>query len=357
MLIKRLKPHVKRILILYWGFLGDTLAALPFLDGLRKTFPRAHITYIIGRAGGHYENAGKLLEIKGIVDTCINSDFSILSKIIRQAPYDLTIDLCSNRTSKLISKLSGCRARIWGRFREVPKYFEYYDTLGKNPLILREKIIQGHRYRVEQFLDVLKFLGVRIGESNYPQISFSLKEARSAKLALRRKLRAKNKDIIIGMQPGGRVLSRLWDCVSYAHLADELSSRYQAKIVVFYAHKEKEFANSVKRGMHHPAVILREDDIRQYSAFIRACDVFISTDGGALHLALAMGVPSVGIFVYPGIVRYWYNYKKRQGLRYVFIKNEKPEGKINYRQALRKRRKKEVSAVLRKVKKTLAGKI
>ena len=69
--------------------------------------------------------------------------------------------------------------------------------------------------------------------------------------------------------------------------------------------------------------MVSQKDVRKYAAIISGCDVFISTDGGPLQMALASGTPCVGIFKFEHQenIIYWYNYKERRNLFSLFIKS------------------------------------
>ena len=49
----------KRIVLLWIGRLGDVLVSTPFLDGLRRAAPKAHIVLITAKAG---EGGARLLD-------------------------------------------------------------------------------------------------------------------------------------------------------------------------------------------------------------------------------------------------------------------------------------------------------
>ena len=44
--------------------------------------------------------------------------------------------------------------------------------------------------------------------------------------------------------------------------------------------------------------------VREMAAQLELCDVFVGNDTGPMHLALAVGTPTVAIFLKPNFVRY-----------------------------------------------------
>ncbi len=183
--IKKIRRHVKRILIIYWGFFGDLLTTTPFLEAIRKGFPRAHISYVIGGTGDKEQpdsDPRKIFEHNPNVDKCIRSDASILTRLLTDEPYNFTIDLCGSRTSQLIAKASGAKVKLWGNFRPKIPYFLYSDCLSGQwrPFLkipIRQNIYKKKDlYRGEPFLEVLRFLRLHFKGAFTPKIYLSREE-------------------------------------------------------------------------------------------------------------------------------------------------------------------------------------
>lgn len=362
-----LRKIVKRILIIYWGFYGDILITTPLLETLRNGFPKAHITYIIaGAIPNIYSYAARILKHNPDVDRCIRADMSIFAKLLKEKPYDLAIDLCAGTTSKLVTKISGAKIRLLGRLRGLPSHFLCYDCLdGKQvspfKIPIRSNASAKSRrdlynvYRVGQFLELAKFLGINSKKISIPKIYLSKKERHFSEQYFK-KIKDKKTDIVIAMHPGGRNRRRLWNTRNYALLADMLIEKYNAKILVFYAPDEKAFADSVCRFSNHKLIKASKRDIREYISIVSGCNLFISTDGGPLHMALALGIPSVGIFKDKEVAVNWYNCKQRKGLFTVFTRRSYLRRKRKNKAKISKRNIKEVKLALKKAKQALCFK-
>ena len=319
--IKKIRRATKRVLIIYWGVFGDFLTTTPFLEALRRHFHRSSITYLLGPGFKPYQGASRLIEKNPNVDQCIHSKVSILSDLLKVRPFDLAIDLCGGKTSQLIAKVSGARIKLWSRLRECPTHFFYSDSFkGDWSPPLKVNFRKG--YKVEIFVDLVRFLGFKAKNLTIPKIYFS-KEERRFSLNYLRKFKNEDKDIVVAIHPGGRDFKRLWKTVNYSLLADRLIEKYNAKILLFYAPQERRFVSGVCRGSRYKLFKVHEKDVRKYASIISGCDVFISTDGGALQMALASGAPCVGIFKFEqrSNIMYWYNYKERKDLFSLFVKS------------------------------------
>jgi len=356
--LKMLRRTMKNILIIYWDFFGDILITTPLLKILHKGFPNARITYIVaGQIPNIHSHAARILEHNPDVDRCIRPDASIFARLLKEDPYDLAIDLCAGKASKLVTKMSGAKIRLLGRLRGMPVHFSCYTCLdGKTALSFKVPIKCNRSvkrnmfykvYRLRQFLEFADFLGINIRKIPAPKIYLSKGERRFCKQYFR-KIKSKKRDLVIAMHPGGRGKHRLWDTRNYALLADKLTEKYNAKILIFYAPDEKSFADSVCGFSHHKLIKASQRDIRKYISIISGCDLFISADGGPLHIALALGVPSVGIFKDKRVAVNWYNYKQRKGLFSVFSRRRYIGKKRKLIAGINRRDIKEVGLALKK---------
>lgn len=309
---------------MYWGVFGDLIVTLPFLGYLRRGFPKAKIVYLVGGRGEKprgFGHASLVLENHPFVDKYIKSTPSIIKEILKDEPYDLVIDLCDTRFSGTLSHLSGARVRIWGKFREMPTKFSLTKRLGsgKWSAPLKKITIKKELCRTEQFLAIIRSLGVKTKAKIMPKIYLTREEKRFSLLFFKKFSRKRN--FIVGIHPGGRVPHRLWDTKNYSLLADKLIEELNAKVIVFYAPGEEKFADKVCRRSRYKLNKVLQKDTRKYMSLIWGCQVLITSDGGPLHIALALGVPCVGMFDNKYNAPYWYDCYPKEMLFPLHIDN------------------------------------
>ncbi|MDD5669897.1 MAG: glycosyltransferase family 9 protein, partial [Candidatus Omnitrophica bacterium] len=88
-----------------------------------------------------------------------------------------------------------------------------------------------------------------------------------------------------------------WPAENFASLADRLSEKLGAKIVLVGAGDEIEIAGQVERDVKMPLVNLAgKTSLEELCAVIKNCAVLVTNDGGPLHIAVAQGVKTVSIF-------------------------------------------------------------
>jgi len=95
--------------------MGDVILTVPVLSALKKSLPKARITYL---AEAPYS---ALLEHHPLVDNVLsidkkNGQLPVIKKLIR-SHFDAAIDLFGNPRSALLIWLSGATMRIGGDFR------------------------------------------------------------------------------------------------------------------------------------------------------------------------------------------------------------------------------------------------
>jgi heptosyltransferase-1 len=59
---------------------------------------------------------------------------------------------------------------------------------------------------------------------------------------------------------------------------------------------ERPLAERIARSMSEKAVIAPETDLKQLAALIKRCRLLVTGDTGPLHMAAALGVPTVSLF-------------------------------------------------------------
>ena len=99
------------------------------------------------------------------------------------------------------------------------------------------------------------------------------------------------------MQPGARYSLKVWPPERFAELADRLSQATPCRILLGGDTKEREVVEGVReRTRCRPAVVAGQLSLLEFGALLKRCDLFIGNDGGAMHMAAAVGIPVVALF-------------------------------------------------------------
>ena len=95
--------------------------------------------------------------------------------------------------------------------------------------------------------------------------------------------------------PGGAQLD--WDSERYAHLANQLAVRHGAGIALVGSPADRDAIERVKLDLGAEVVDLSSaGDPHTVAALLARCDLLVGGDTPLLHLAAAVGTPTVGLF-------------------------------------------------------------
>ncbi len=292
---------VRNILVLEPWFIGDLVLATPILRALREKYPDARIT-LLGK-----QHAAELLENSGLVDDVIVFDlpwtasggtrkydprrydlaqWKALADDLRKRHFDLTIDARMDLRSNVVAFMSGAPRRVGFGFGGGS--FLLTDAVNAQP--------DAH-HRVVDWMTLMSALSdsrdTESAESLARRLPPLLKVSDAEREAAAKTLAAHgitDTDTVIAIHAGARDERRRWPMRNFANVARALATRHGAKIVQF-----------LEPGANEPApgvadAVLRTT-LREMMAILDRCDLFLCNDSGPMHIADALDVPVVAIFL------------------------------------------------------------
>ncbi|HNT35361.1 MAG TPA: glycosyltransferase family 9 protein [bacterium] len=283
-----------RILIVRLSAIGDVIHALPCLHALRAAFPKAHIGWVVE------EFAAPLLERMSGLDQlhCLSrggsktfrksgssKPFLSLVKEVRQAHYDVSVDLQGLTKSAVWGLLSGARMRIG-----------YGDKDGRelSRLLNNRRIVPqaNVRHVVDRNLSLLSALGI-----NNPTVRFDLPvHQESAGWARRLMADAGLKPPCVVTHPGAGWQTKRWSPKRYAEVCHRLHDDFGFSVILSTGPREESLCHDFLESLGSVPSAAPAMDQLQLQETIRAADLFIGPDTGPMHLAVALGKPTVAIF-------------------------------------------------------------
>jgi heptosyltransferase-2 len=91
--------------------------------------------------------------------------------------------------------------------------------------------------------------------------------------------------------------AKCWPPSRFAELANRLQSQTNADVILFGAASEAAVSAAIGSEMQRPPIDLTgKSATADLPALLSQCHVFIGNDSGAMHIAAAVGLPTVGIF-------------------------------------------------------------
>ena len=106
---------------------------------------------------------------------------------------------------------------------------------------------------------------------------------------------------VIGLSPGAAFgTAKRWLPERFAESAIGLAKTWGASVAIFGSANERDVATQVAGLVETGGVTVRnlagETKLREFMERIAACQFFLTNDNGAMHLASAIGVPTVAVF-------------------------------------------------------------
>jgi heptosyltransferase-2 len=108
-----------------------------------------------------------------------------------------------------------------------------------------------------------------------------------------------NRQRVIGVSPGAAYgTAKRWLPERFAEAAGALATERGASIALFGAKAERELCEEVAQLLHGYRVTnyAGQTTLAQFIDLAASCEVFLTNDSGSMHIASALGVPTVAIF-------------------------------------------------------------
>lgn len=309
----------KKLLIVRLSAVGDVVHVLPALRTLRKSYPSAHIAWLVeDKAEGILRSHPDLDEIivfpKKRWITGLKNPFTFLQTVaeivsfiteLRRHCFDLAVDFQGNFKSGIMTFLTGTPLRVG--------FARGYCKEGNFLFTNRWVVPPSNRlHKIEKNLSLLEELGLRpmVGASALGgpvplQISkedeeYIASSFRAVQLNAPTESANKSADkplVVIHAGTSDFGAYKRWPAASYAQLGDRLVEELNAHVVFTWGPSELEMVKEIISTMKHPALPApKTETLGQLVALIRRADLFISGDTGPMHIASILGVPQVAIF-------------------------------------------------------------
>jgi heptosyltransferase-1 len=278
----------KRVLLVRLGSMGDVLHALPTLATLKQSFPAWEIDWLVERRWSELLHSNPYLVRVIEFDTLRwrQSAFSAAAwrefreavSTLREGNYDYALDLQGAIKSALACRLSGAA-----------------QVIGLDRPWLREPaagVLYSHRVPCNEahIVEANLALAAALGTTQ-PAIEFPLPPGDDK--AVPPELRA-HEGVVIN--PGAGWAAKRWPASAYAEVCDELEERFGIPVVINCGPGESTLAEEVRAKCRRAQPRIFSGSVSGLIALLRHARLMIGPDTGPLHLAAALGVPTVAVY-------------------------------------------------------------
>jgi len=274
------------ILIVRLGALGDIVHAVPAAAALRHAFPDARIDWLVEARHRPMVDLVSVIDRAVVLERASIAAWIDIARRMREVRYDVAIDFQGLMKSAVLARASGARRvigfSIW-HLREKgarPFYSETYrDTPGERA-----------DHVVRRNLALLRSLGV-----NDLTIRFPLADVQSRALdEIHAALGGEHPFALIN--PGAAWPNKRWPPERFGDVAAFLRDIRGLPSFVLWGPGEEGLAGAVVEQSNGAARVAPPTRVADLVALSRAASLMVSGDTGPLHIAAAVGTPTVSLF-------------------------------------------------------------
>lgn len=283
------------------GALGDVVLALPALDALRRSFPGARIGYIAD------DRTRDVISAHPAVDRvhffprarwrralarpwtwfALARGVAALARELRAEHYDVTLDLQANLKGGLLSWASGSPVRVGFARGYCQEGNHWFNNRHVTPTTWPTHL-------VDKFLAAAAYLG-----AGTKGAGFRLPEPPDSTARVESFLREGVPGSYAVLHPGSSAArpDKQWASERFGEVARWLADEQGIRTVVCYGPAERPLAERVAAASGGRAIVMSPGaSVLDLAALLRRAALFVGTDSGPMHVAAALGVPTVTLF-------------------------------------------------------------
>ncbi len=286
------KARVKRILIRATNWVGDAVMTLPALEAVRENFPGGHITvlakpWVAPIFEDHPAVDHVLVYEKGNTSRAAFARMLGITRLIRKERFDLAI-LFQNAFEAALLPFAG-RVKQRVGYRTDGRGFMLTHGVPRSEQVLRI-------HQVGYYCEILRAMGWPAEERD-PVLHVS-DEVREQAIGVLKSNGIESLDFLVGLGPGAVFGSaKRWPPDRFAQIGDWAAERWGGKVLVFGSSGEKGIGDKVCAAMKQRALNLcGETSLRVAMGIMSLCGFFVTNDSGLMHMASALGLPTVAVF-------------------------------------------------------------
>ncbi len=281
------EPH--HILVCRTDALGDALLAWPVCTALKGAFPRTRVTFLTSAY------AAPLFAGQSGADEVWAYDPGVpltdLVRRVRAAGPDAALLVFPDRRVSWALWRAGVKERV-GTAR---RWWSFLYTVRVNVSRAR-----GDRHEADLNLELVRALGVR-AELVPPRLTLAAADRAWARSYLKRSGLRSGERLVL-LHPGSRGSSENWPPERYGELAGVLQKVPRTHLLITGSNTEQDQLRAAARVcVTEPARLTEAVTLPRFAALIAEAAVLVSGNTGPMHLASALGVPTVSIFPPGGV--------------------------------------------------------
>jgi len=289
-----------RVLIIKTSALGDIVHALPVLDFLHRAAPGIEVDWVVEERFADILSGNLLIRQLFTVDTkkwrknllspSTWREILNLKAQLGARRYNIVFDLQGNIKSGLITKYSGCSRRYGFDEDAVRESANLRFTTNHVPLRKQDYHVTDRSLRVVTVPFGKDYSEMKLAT----EIATSPADDQSAEFFLANLLDG----LVFLFHPGTTWKTKLWDEKGWIGLGKELTEQFpDATVIISWGSEhEKCVAETIANGIGKHTKLLPQLSIKGFTAIIKKVDLMFGGDTGPIHIAAAVGTPTVSFY-------------------------------------------------------------
>ncbi len=288
--------HLQKILVRATNWVGDAVMSIPALQALREHFPAAHIAVLarpwVAGLYGRERFCDELIPYEAPRGWKGLREKWSLAADLRRRKFDCAVLLQNAFESAALVRLAGIPLRIG------------YDRDGRGWLLTHPipapRPGDTPRHQRFNYLELLK--RAKLITSYSAESPIRLDGAPAAAQKGREHFeRASVAGPVIGVSPGAAYGgAKRWLPERFAEAAIEVARDRGATVAIFGSREELTICEIVQQRIEaamQPCInFAGTTGLTEFIELAAACEVYLTNDSGPMHIASALGVPTVAIF-------------------------------------------------------------
>lgn len=279
----------KKILLIRTDRIGELLLTSPAMRAIRHSFPNAEITIIVRPSsagiveGSPYIDSIIKFDVEGI-----NSGFIGKLKffgMIKKSRFDLAVIFNPSKFFNILTFLAGIPIRVG--------YNRKLGFLLSHRMEDRKYLCEKHE--IEYNLDLVRLVGMGTDDKTpYFPLDDSLEEAVRS---IFKNYGIDPNGLLVAVHPATTNPEKMWPLDRIAQLSDRMIDEFKAKIILIGGKEEAQIAEEVKAKMKNGVLDLTGRlSLKELGSILKRCAFLISNDSGPVHIAVAVGTPTIVFF-------------------------------------------------------------
>jgi len=306
------------LLLIQLGDIGDVVLTLPAVRALHEHFPGAVIVAAVReKARDVMDDCPWVAEVLSINEASrspldeIRYQWDFFARV-RRFHFDLAVDVKAGNRSAILALLSGAKQRIG-----------FYDRNGRlwQNRVFTHLVSPGGRpgrHMTEHYLGLMNAYGIST-DRIWPEYHVPAERSRQVQRLFTERGVSSDRPVI-AVQPFSLWKYKEWNAAKYVQLINWLISDYNVSVVITGSAGERARAEEILAHCpRNTCNLAGETSIGTLAAVLKFCSLFIGVDSAGIHIAAAVGIPTVGIFG-PSSISDW----APRGPRHIMVYKDLP---------------------------------